>query len=438
MRNLFRGYYTPTEEELADIWSRGLIVLDTNALLNLFRYTDSTRDDFLLVLQALAEQLWIPHQVGLEFQRRRLGVIEDQAKAYDEIDNAIKAASNGILKALQGYRLHPSLDKGATTELLDNSMKAITDAVEKSREDYEARVADGANERVFDTVTTLYEGRVGESTDVETLKALYVEGAQRYAEKIPPGYEDKDKPEPNRYGDLVLWRQLIAHVGNVKQPALFITDDGKEDWWYRVKGKTQGPRVELVDEFFEASGERVHFYSPDQFLRFAKTRLELTVNTTSVREVELVSRERAESERALLLYQLDMLNRDRSELVHKPPVLDFAPMEAEYLSERVAAEKRLMRLREIEERLEAELAHTSAPNEKEDLRRRLHDLKLERRMVRDQFERHGDNLHRWQNEERPLVERDSARLRHQRIRDLEIEIAELQQALSALDKSTRS
>ena len=74
MKDLFRGYYSPTNDELDRMWNEGLIVLDTNALLNLFRYTESTRAEFLTVLQAIAEQLWIPHQIALEFQRRRLDV----------------------------------------------------------------------------------------------------------------------------------------------------------------------------------------------------------------------------------------------------------------------------------------------------------------------------------------------------------------------------
>jgi hypothetical protein len=76
MRERFRGFYPPTAEELEELWSSGSIILDTNALLNLYRYSSETRTDFLSVLSAVQERLWIPEQVGKEFHANRLGVIE--------------------------------------------------------------------------------------------------------------------------------------------------------------------------------------------------------------------------------------------------------------------------------------------------------------------------------------------------------------------------
>ncbi|NEB93188.1 DUF4935 domain-containing protein [Streptomyces bauhiniae] len=49
----------------------GLVVLDTNVLLNLYRSNESTRRDTLAALARLRERLWIPHQVLAEFWRNR-------------------------------------------------------------------------------------------------------------------------------------------------------------------------------------------------------------------------------------------------------------------------------------------------------------------------------------------------------------------------------
>lgn len=297
------------------MWNEGLIVLDTNALLNLFRYTESTRAEFLTVLQAIAEQLWIPHQIALEFQRRRLDVIDDQSKAYDDLDKAIEAGKNGVGKALQGFRHHPLLNKSAITDILDQGMQLVSEAVAKSRKEYKSRVvASDENEAVFDAISALYTLRVGLPFDAETLDALYAEGAIRYESKLPPGYADKSKPEPDRYGDLVLWRQLLDYIGAEKRPVLFVTDDGKEDWWRQAKGKTYGPRVELVDEFYEVSGERVHFYAPERFLEFAKKKLSIAVSENSLMEVEEVSRHRPRRDVNALFAQRSRLQSERNEL----------------------------------------------------------------------------------------------------------------------------
>jgi len=47
LRDQFPGYYRRTEEELQRIWEDGLFVLDANVLLNLYRYSEDTRNDLL-------------------------------------------------------------------------------------------------------------------------------------------------------------------------------------------------------------------------------------------------------------------------------------------------------------------------------------------------------------------------------------------------------
>lgn len=312
MKQEFRGYYAPSSDELTSIWDTGLVVLDTNALLNLFRYSAKTRADFESVLRPIRDRLWIPHQVGLEFHKRRLDVIDEQMKAYDEITSAIKAGRESIEKALQGIRIHPSLDKAEAMSLLNEGLEPIALLLEKSRAAHAAQiVGEGENERVFDLITDLYSGRVGSGFAPDELAKLYLDGAKRYEQKVPPGFKDKDKPEPDRYGDLVLWKQLLAKVQETRQPAIFVTDDGKDDWWYRVRGKVQGPRVELIDEFFKASGERVHFYSPERFLQFAKQKLGAKVDSDAVDEVKRVSEERSFDWRALMLQNYDHLLSER-------------------------------------------------------------------------------------------------------------------------------
>lgn len=48
MRNKFFGYYKPTKEELAAMWNECIFVFDTSTLLNIYRYTPETREDFFL------------------------------------------------------------------------------------------------------------------------------------------------------------------------------------------------------------------------------------------------------------------------------------------------------------------------------------------------------------------------------------------------------
>lgn len=89
MKNKFAGFYPPTETQYKTLWSDGLVVLDTNVLLNLYRLPMAAREEFLGVLELVKARLWIPYHVGLEFQRRRVSVIlETREKAKSVLAKA--------------------------------------------------------------------------------------------------------------------------------------------------------------------------------------------------------------------------------------------------------------------------------------------------------------------------------------------------------------
>ncbi|PRS43897.1 hypothetical protein C6Y01_08315 [Bacillus sp. NMCC46] len=62
MREQFREFYFDKDDK--EIWKDSIIVLDTNVLLNLYRYTQETSEQILNLLQKYKENLWMPHQVA--------------------------------------------------------------------------------------------------------------------------------------------------------------------------------------------------------------------------------------------------------------------------------------------------------------------------------------------------------------------------------------
>ena len=90
MKNMFKQYnYFYTQEEYKDIWENALFVFDTNTLLNLYRYQEDTRDEFLKVLGIISDRIWIPYHVALEFQRNRLIVISEQKELFAKTKKAL-------------------------------------------------------------------------------------------------------------------------------------------------------------------------------------------------------------------------------------------------------------------------------------------------------------------------------------------------------------
>jgi hypothetical protein len=58
--------------------------------------------------------------------------------------------------------------------------------------------------------------------------------------QIPPGYRDKNPKKEGfkKYGDGVLWFQVIDYAKSQKKTIILITDDQKDDWWRIEKGET--------------------------------------------------------------------------------------------------------------------------------------------------------------------------------------------------------
>lgn len=429
MRKEFREYYSPSGEELKGLWLDGLIILDTNALLNFFRYTDTTRRQFIDLLNSRRESLWIPYQVGLEFHRNRLEVIHQQEKAFDEIEASLSSAENDITKALKKFSRHPSLDTAGISRKLRDSLGAILNVVNDARSAHATAVTSGGNDRTLEEITELFEGRVGEPYTSDKLAQLYTEGQVRYADKIPPGYEDSSKPEPDRYGDLVLWQQILEMGANSKRPAIFVTDDNKEDWWLKSHGKTVGPRTELVDEYFASADARIHFYSPERFLQFAKDSGS-AVSAEAVSEAEELSSARSTARAAHVLAERREQLLEEQERIHRSvsrvidadsPAPNFGSSpRAEQMRERLAAlherralleaqrsetirvarqlgynaenadaeayAHRLEEVRKLEAEIEAESAHLSKIMEEEERlysRRREHHIRSLRSRLDD-------------------------------------------------------
>jgi len=89
MKNMFKGYSNYEQEEFNRIWSDGLIVVDTNILLNFYRYSDDTRKKFIKILNDLKDRLWIPYQVGKEYFNNKNKVMTTSYNDYDLLTSSI-------------------------------------------------------------------------------------------------------------------------------------------------------------------------------------------------------------------------------------------------------------------------------------------------------------------------------------------------------------
>lgn len=287
MRDLFPGYYRPTEDEFKIIWEDCMFIFDANALLNVYRYTPETRNTFLAILRQLSSRIWIPHQAAYEFHKNRLEVIRAQRDAYDSLKTFLKDMEKKIIDELQKkYRLHVLLPTDEIIEKVKRNIHRITKDIDKASASHpDLEESDGLR----DEIDKIVDGNIGGKFTPKQMEEITKQGKVRYENDVPPGYKDKGKSNNDEFGDLILWKQIIEKAKSDKKPVLFITDDRKEDWWFLFKGKHLGPRPELVNEIMEEAAAHFYMYRPYEFLKYAQQHLNRSDKKEVLDEVRDVS-----------------------------------------------------------------------------------------------------------------------------------------------------
>lgn len=290
MKNTFKEYHLFSPKEFQKLWKECLFVFDANALLNMYRYSRETVKAYFKVLNELQkkEQLWIPYQVGVEFYENRLGVISEYEKSYDEIMQILNKAKGELDKK---YKDHPFLDLSKIKDNFDKGVENAEDEIKKVKEKHPEWTK---KDEVLDELNKVFEGNVGGGYDQKKLEEVCKDGEARYEKNIPPGFRDRKKEGEKKYGDLILWYQIIDKAIECKKPIVFISGDVKDDWWVEKDGKRLWPLPQLKKEMYEKAGVDFHIYTADSFLEYyKKDKKEITPKTiTEVRSVRKIEEEK--------------------------------------------------------------------------------------------------------------------------------------------------
>lgn len=285
MRKKFPGYYRPTEKEFSELWKDCLFTFDANVLLNLYRYTEDTKNSLLAILEKVSGRIWLPYQAAYEYHNKRVSVIQQQKKTYDDVLEIVRKSRDDLGGKLNNFIRHPYVQIREVLETVSSALVEFEDRLAKLQQEHPDFLID---DPIKETLSRLFNGKVGEPTPEEELVQIYKQGEERYKLRKPPGYEDRQKEGMARYGDLVMWFQLIAKAKENKGSMIFVTDDRKEDWWLKPGGKTIGPRPELVQEISETAGITFYMYSADPFMEYAKKHLKQKVEKKAIDEVREV------------------------------------------------------------------------------------------------------------------------------------------------------
>ncbi|MDN3905746.1 PIN-like domain-containing protein [Arthrobacter sp. YD2] len=262
----FVEYQNLDISDAADPVDGTIYAIDTNVLLNLYKYNRKTRDDVIGALTKMSNVLFVPHQTLHEFWSRH----EDVQKGghHGEASHKIETAAADIKRTVDTWLARTGLsdatDSEAATAIekvvdeLGNAASRLRDTIDETKRESQR---DGSG--IIEALEKILSGRVGPAPSPQTRQNLLEVFRKRVDAGIPPGTRDveiKKGQTEKAAGDFLIWQQCLDEASRRKAVAgqtfdlTLITHDLKDDW---VRGKhTSRPLAQraLLREYAENVG----------------------------------------------------------------------------------------------------------------------------------------------------------------------------------------
>jgi predicted nucleic acid-binding protein len=270
----FTRLYVVDSEELQLAYSTGLIVVDSNVLLDLYRVSETPRSRLLALLERFSDRLFVPHQVAMEVHRERLAALKGRERTLRDREQNLHSALGSANSAVDGIasRAYEGGDRAsAIKESIGKAFAESFSFLDEVRRNFDLGADDLAGGKVDPVMQRLQEllvGRVGRAVDPTQRQVDVAEGLRRVAAKIPPGIKDREKGGEGPAGDYLAWLDVLRRARKVKPPfVVMITSDVNEDDWSLTQdGVVVGPNPMLSAELLDITGAKLLLRTTEQLL----------------------------------------------------------------------------------------------------------------------------------------------------------------------------
>lgn len=282
IEELFVGWYDYDVDEYSSIINNSKISLDTNVLLNIYRYSKETSDKTLYLLNKIKDRLIFSYYVAFEFTKNRKKVESASIEEYKKYQSKIESKYEEIINELKNISNNKLAKKDKLIEsIIKNKEKVLQNfdiSIDKKMEVFKS----GLEEEICQ----LFEGKIIDKySDIE-FESIKAEGIRRQKNQIPPGYKDEEKGEN---GDYYIFKQLIDYSKNNDIDIIFVTDDVKEDMFQTIRG-IKSPRPELLNEFNKETNHKLIIMTVQEFLN-NKIIFDENISEKVLDEIKIISNE---------------------------------------------------------------------------------------------------------------------------------------------------
>jgi len=273
------------KQHFNELWDDSTLILDTS-FVGLIKQSNPNQSKVMMdILSNRLNNIWIPNHVVQEYEQIKEsdrfktgpnGRMDAFYRRFSSLSGNeitdIKAVRNSLVKEMEreGHRELARI----IMELPDeNLFLNLLSEIEGGKEKVWAEFMELINTGAFDQFWSELVKKSGRPFTEDELRVIKADGNFRYhaVPPIPPGYKDKNKTEEKRYGDLIIWKQILAQIGTDDGSYIFVIADKKPDWFERDQNKiVVRPRRELD---MEAKGKcpnaDIHIVYFLDYLRFS-------------------------------------------------------------------------------------------------------------------------------------------------------------------------
>ena len=275
-----------------------IIVMDTNVWLGLYKIPIPALNIILASLNELENKIWVPNQVSTEFYRNVPQHKEEFLRKYSVISSdaseKLTAAKNSISQSLKNISFGSDEIESIKKEFEENvrnAIKKFKSDLTPINEKYKKEIAEL---QLPNLIEELFEGSYKKCSNVPLTRfeliRIFEEGNLRFKYNLGPGKTDKGKKiqqdksiskenewhgNKSKYGDLIIWKEILKKIEGNEVNLLFIEDEKKADWWESYTDRKIA--VELVQEFHSVTKDNSKFImmSFSDFLTTYNSQLEL-------------------------------------------------------------------------------------------------------------------------------------------------------------------
>ena len=239
---IFSFEYKPLDE-LVD---NSLFILDTNVLFVPFDTSEKNLEDIKNILLRIKQEnkLFLPARVAREFANNR-------AKRLGDLFLKLRQTKDNLNSGNYKVEDYPLLQGNSNyKEVLENFEK-ITELIKSSRKLLNNVESDILSWNWNDNVSKTYKEIFTEDIIVEVEKSkeeLIKDLKYRIEHKIAPGYKDSNKLDDG-IGDLIVWQTAMEIAKSKNMNLILVSNDQKNDWFYKQDKTGLYPKYELFDEF---------------------------------------------------------------------------------------------------------------------------------------------------------------------------------------------